>query len=192
MRYLFFASIVLALPLPDLPTAQTGRPEKRAGKKKPAPAAEKEPVKAGDVVPMFALRQFGGDFVFLKRYCGKTKTDQAIKAVLLDFFSTDCTACIEKLPEIQALAGQYSPRLKTFLISIDSKPEDELPAFIKEKEVSLPVLTDMYQKTISNYGFESVPQTVLIGGDCKAIYVVKSDEKDFSALADRLKDQLKQ
>ncbi|MDO8806322.1 MAG: TlpA disulfide reductase family protein [Elusimicrobiota bacterium] len=152
----------------------------------------KEAVKAGDTVPMFALRKFGGNFIFLKRYCGKTKNNPAVKAVLLDFFATDCIGCVAQLPELHSLAGKYAPKgLETFLISIDPKPEEVLPDFLKEKNVTLPVLTDMYRKTLVNYGFKTVPQTVLIDGDCKAFYVTKKGDKGYSAFAESLENLLK-
>jgi len=177
--------LALASPVP----ASAGRP---AAEKRPTKAAAvKEPVKSGGAVPMFALRKLGGDFVFLKSYCGKGKKHSAVKAVLLDFFATDCTACVAQLPELQELAGKYASKgLETFLISIDPKPEEKLPPFLKEKGISLPVLTDMYRKTLVNYGFATVPQTVLIDGECNAAYVTKKGDTGYSAIADRLEAQL--
>lgn len=185
MNSSFLLTLFLAATLPAPAWAQQqNRPAKRA--------AVKEPIKKGDTVPMFALRKFEGDFVFLKNYCGASKKKAAVKAVLLDFFATDCTACVAKLGGLQALAGQYADKgLETFLISIDPKPEEALPPFLREKEVTLPVLTDMYRKTLANYGFHTVPQTVLLDGNCKAVYVAKKEEKDFSGLTARLKTLLK-
>ncbi|MBI4802829.1 MAG: TlpA family protein disulfide reductase [Elusimicrobia bacterium] len=194
MKSIFCVVMSLALILPVLASAQQpGGPAKRAViKKRPLKAAAvKEPVKAGGAVPMFALKKFGGNFIFLKRYCGKSKTNPAVKAVLLDFFATDCIACVAQLDELQAMAGQYAPGLETFLISIDPKPEEALPAFLKEKKITLTVLTDMYRKTLLNYGFSIVPQTVLIDGECKAVYVTKKEDKGYSAVAARLETLLK-
>ena len=176
-------------------TEQAGGPAKRPVAEKAATpaAAVKGPVKAGDTVPMFALRKFGGNFIFLKRYCGKNKKEPAVKAVLLDFFATDCIGCVAQLPELQSLAAKYAPKgLETFLISIDPTPEEVLPDFLEEKKITLPVLTDMYRKTFVNYGFKTVPQTVLIGGDCKAVYVKNQNDKGYSAVADSLETLLKQ
>ena len=195
MKSLLRVLICSALLLPALASAQQqdGPAEQTAAKKAAAPEkGVKAPVKAGDTVPMFALKEFGGNFVFLKRYCGKSKKNTAVKAVLLDFFATTCAPCVARLPALQALAGQYAAKgLETFLISVDPKPEDVLPAFLKKKEVSLPILTDMYQKTLSNYGFSDVPQTVLIDEDCKAIYVEKPEDKDYSAIIKHLDILLK-
>ncbi len=44
----------------------------------------------------------------------------------------------------------------------------------------------MYRKTLSGYGFHTVPQIVLIDGDCKAVYVTKKEDKGYAAIADRL------
>ena len=186
MKAIFSAAVALTLALSGSVRAQPpGAAAKRNGGKK-APEV-RQSVKEGDTVPMFALNEFGRDFVFLKKYCGKNRRDPAVKAVLLDFFATDCTACVAKLEGIQALAAEHAPALKTFLISIDTKPEEALPDFLKEKNITLPVLTDMYRKTLSNFGFRTVPQTVLLDADCKAVYVAKKEDKDLSGLTARLK-----
>lgn len=193
MNYLLRLIILGVLILPG--TASGGQPSRSAkrGSQKEPPApmgVKKEPIKTGETAPMFALKEFGRDFVFLKQYCGDGKKNVLVKAVLLDFFATDCLACVDKLDELHVLAGRYAPGLKIFLVSIDPKPEETLPAFLKEKNVSLPVLTDMYRKTLSRYGFSTVPQTVLIDGECKAVYVVRQEDKEFSALTDRLRELL--
>lgn len=180
-----FCAAALAFIFPNTASAQLEKPFKKS-----APAAKKQVIE-GDTVPMFALHQFEGDFVFLKNYCGKNKKDQAVKAVLLNFFATDCTACVAKLESVHELAAKYAPGLKTFLISIDPKPEEALPVFVIERNVTLPVLTDMYRKTLSNYGFRVVPQTLLIDGNCKAVYLVKKDDKGFSGITVRLRTLLK-
>lgn len=183
----------LAMPAPARAQQPAGPAKRPAAEKAPAPAAAvKGPVKAGDTVPMFALRKFGGNFIFLKRYCGKNRKEPAVKAVLLDFFATDCIGCVEQLPELQVLAGKYATKgLETFLISIDPRPEEVLTDFLEEKKITLPVLTDMYRKTFSSYGFATVPQTVLIDGECRAVYVKKEADKGYSAFRDRLETLLK-
>lgn len=188
MKPVFTAAMTLILALYGHVCAQQPGAAAKSNNK----ATAKKPVKKGDTVPMFALREFGGDFVFLKSYCGVNKKKTAVKAVLLDFFATDCAACVAKLGGLQALAGQYEDKgLETFLISIDPKPEEVLPAFIKDKRLGLPVLTDMYRKTLANYGFRTVPQTVLLDGNCEAVYVEKKEEKDLSGLTTSLKTLLK-
>lgn len=177
---MLLALIILAA----IPAQAASSNEKRQVKRKQA--AVKEPLKVGDPAPMFALREFGGDFVFLKRYCGENRGNSEVKAVLLDFFATDCESCVAKLPEIQLLARRHEPKLKVFLVSIDPKPEAVLPGFLKEKEIALPVLMDLYRKTFVNYGFRAVPQTVLVDKDCKAVYVAGKDDK-ISSIADSLK-----
>ena len=174
--------------LPNAASAQD-RPQDRAATKK-ITSPRKEPLKEGRTAPMFALRQFDGDHVFLKDYCGARRKDQAVKAVLLDFFATDCAGCVAKLEDIHRLAARYSPGLKTFLISIDPKPEEALPSFLKDRKVTLPVLTDMYRKTLSNYGFRAVPQTLLLDDNCRTVFLAKKGG-GFSGLAVLLDKMMK-
>lgn len=182
---MLLALIILAA----IPAQAASSNEKRQVKGKQA--AVKEPLKVGAPAPMFALREFGGDFVFLKRYCGENSGNSEVKAVLLDFFATDCEACVSELPKIQELARRHEPGLKTFLVSIDPKPETVLPGFLKEKEIALPVLTDMYRRTFVSYGFRTVPQTVLIDRECKAVYVAKNGDGGYSVINDYLETILK-
>ena len=190
MKAIFSAAVALTLALSGSVRAQPpGAAAKQNGGKK-APEV-RQSVKEGDTVPMFALNEFGRDFVFLRKYCGKNRKDPAVKAVLLDFFATDCTACVAKLEGIQALAAEHAPALKTFLISIDTKPEEALPGFLKEKNITLPVLTDMYRKTLSTFGFRTVPQTVLLDGECRAVYIAKKTDQGTTRIKARLKTLLK-
>lgn len=153
------------------------------------PENAKVPVKSGDMAPMVTVKKFRGDkdVVFLKYYCGPDKKDPSVKAVLLDFFSADCPTCGARLSPLQALAKQYASKgLQTFLISVDPRPEEAVPAFLRAKKVGLPVFTDTSRAALSAYGFSGAPQTVLIDKDCKIVYVAKKGSVDYSAVTNHL------
>jgi len=148
---------------------------------------ELQEVKAGELAPLFAMRSFDGNYIFLKNYCDveDTRVPPALRKekciVVINFFSTICIPCIEELPALHRIYEKYKDKgLKMFLISIDAKPEEVLPEFIKQHNVTLPILLDMYQKTFEKYGFESVPHTVLINKNRKilGVYQEKDVEKN--------------
>ena len=161
-------------------------------------AAELKPVKAGELAPLFMLRDFEGSYVSLKNFCDvdDTKTPPALKkqrtVVILNFFSTVCFPCMEELPALQRIYEKYKDKgLKMFLISIDGKPEEVLPQFINDYGVEVPVLLDMYQKTLQKYGFESVPHTILIDKNRKILVVSKEDKEIDKKLDEKLSQLLK-
>jgi len=62
--------------------------------------------------------------------------------VLLDVWATWCEPCRETLPVYQDLAKQYGPRgFRVYAISVDGD-EREIPKFIQETGLTLPVLLD--------------------------------------------------
>ncbi|OIO02908.1 hypothetical protein COY52_02240 [Candidatus Desantisbacteria bacterium CG_4_10_14_0_8_um_filter_48_22] len=161
-------------------------------------AAELKPVKPGQLAPLFMLRDFEGSYVSLKNFCDvdDTKTPPALKkqraVVILNFFSTICFPCMEEMPALQRIYEKYKDKgLKMFLISIDGKPEEVLPQFIKDYGVEVPILLDMYQKTLQKYGFESVPHTILIDKNRKILSVSKEDKEIDKKLDEKLSQLLK-
>jgi len=163
-----------------------------------AQAAELKPVKAGELAPFFMLRDFDGSYVSLKNFCDidDTRTPPALRknkcVVILNFFSTICFPCMEELPALQRIYEKYRDKgLRMFLISIDGKPEEVLPQFIKDYGVEVPVLLDMYQKTLQKYGFESVPHTILIDKNRRILAVFKEDKDIDKKLDEKLGQLLK-
>ena len=161
-------------------------------------AAELKPVKPGELAPLFMLRDFDGSYISLKNFCDvdDTRTPPALRkqktVVILNFFSTICIPCIEELPALQRIYEKYRDKgLKMFLISIDGKPEEVLPQFVKDYNVSVPILLDMYQKTLKKYGFESVPHTILIDKNRKILAVSKEDKEIDKKLDEKLSQLLK-
>ena len=153
-------------------------------------------VKAGQLAPLFALRNLEGNYISLKNYCGAedTKVPAVLRKekyiVIIDFFSTICIPCIEALPALHRIYEKYKDKgLKMFLVNIDPKPEEVLPKFIKENNIAIPVLLDMYSKTLEKYGFESVPHTVLIDKNRKILAVFK-EEKDIDKKLDEKLSQI--
>jgi len=62
--------------------------------------------------------------------------------VLLDVWATWCEPCRRSLPMYERLAKQYGRRgFKVYAINTDEDP-DEVPPFVKETKLALPILLD--------------------------------------------------
>jgi thiol-disulfide isomerase/thioredoxin len=62
--------------------------------------------------------------------------------VLLDVWATWCEPCRRALPVYERLLRQYGARgFKVYAINVDEDP-DEIPPFVKQTKLSLPILVD--------------------------------------------------
>jgi cytochrome c biogenesis protein CcmG, thiol:disulfide interchange protein DsbE len=69
------------------------------------------------------------------------KSDRG-SVVLLDVWATWCEPCRDALPIYEALAKEYGPRgLKVYAINVDEDVR-EVPRFVAETRLSLPILLD--------------------------------------------------
>lgn len=127
----------------------------------PAPGAS---VKKGGAAPVATLAGFDGNPVDLASLKGKV--------VVLDFWASWCGPCRKGLPVLQAFADEMkgNDRVAIFAVNVweQCKPE-EVPSKVSETwsklKLSLPVLLDKDAKLISQYGFQGIPATVVIGPD---------------------------
>ncbi len=64
------------------------------------------------------------------------------KVVLLDVWATWCEPCRRALPVYERLVKQYGSRgFKVYAINVDEDP-DEIPPFVKQTKLNLPILVD--------------------------------------------------
>ncbi len=82
--------------------------------------------------PEFTLAAAGGGEVSLSDYAGK--------ALILDFWATSCTGCVEELPEFQALYDSWDHEKVEYLgVSLDSSIEVVEAFMASREELSLPM-----------------------------------------------------
>ena len=139
---------------------------------------EKVQLMIGDIAPSWALMIRPGEFEFLKNWTvekgerlRKWKTQPYRHAVVLSFFATWCKPCMKELPHLQNLYEKFSgERIKFFLVDITeatrSVPGNEnVPfavPFLKEKGISVPVLTDTRGVAMERYKASALPRLFVI------------------------------
>ncbi|MFQ5694345.1 MAG: peroxiredoxin family protein [Nitrospinota bacterium] len=111
--------------------------------------------------PPFVLPDVNGNTVRLADFKGKV--------VLLNFFATWCTPCRWEMPEMERLHQAYKE--KGFLvvaISID-RSRGVIPPFVKEMNLTFPVLHDPDLQVARKFGARGLPSTYLIDAQGKVI-----------------------
>ncbi len=129
--------------------------------KKGEQAVDKAEVKSP--APQFALSDLKGAQVKLDEYKGKL--------VMIEFFTTWCAPCQMAAPEVQALYQKYKDRGFVVLgVTIEGRQEEALNSFVKEHNVTFPILIDD-GATSRRYEVFSIPTSYLI--DRQGIIVSK-------------------
>ncbi len=83
------------------------------------------------------------------------------KVVLLDFWATWCGPCVQKLPDVQALADQYADQ-GLVVIGIHSESgADKCPEFVETNKLTFPIAVDSGE-TVNRYAIDSFPSYFLI------------------------------
>ncbi|MBF0338831.1 MAG: redoxin domain-containing protein [Nitrospirae bacterium] len=105
--------------------------------------------------PDFTLKDDKGNTLTLKSIQGK--------AVLLNFWATWCTACVEEIPSLQRLYAEQkgNPDLQIITVLFRDSMKNAT-AFMKDGKYDFPVLQDPDHKSAKAYGLTGVPETFLI------------------------------
>ena len=108
----------------------------------------------------------------LKDQFGNTHTlaDYKGKTIFLNFWATWCGPCKAELPDIQKLYEKYSEETEEEVVVLgvagpkmgNEKTEEEIIEFLKENELTYPVLMDTDWTLFQGYGISSFPTTFMI------------------------------
>ena len=90
------------------------------------------------------------------------------KAIVLEFWATWCAPCVGSIPHLNKLADQFQDRAIQFL-SVTSEEAPVVEKFLKARPIHGWVGLDDLDRTYKPYGFEGIPQTVLIDAAGKEI-----------------------
>ena len=118
------------------------------------------PPKTSQTAPDFTAKNLKGEDVELSDFKGKV--------VLLNFWATWCGACIEEMASMQNLYSTLRAEgVEVLAVSIDRWNEDRIQEYVKNNQLTFPVLLDQNQKVRKKYHVMGLPTSYLIDGEGK-------------------------
>ncbi len=98
---------------------------------------------------------------------GKTVQLSALKGkiVMLQFFNTECNACIAEMPLIRKIYREWQPKgLQLFAITRETHIAN-LQTFANIYQLTFPILMDPGEKVVETYQVPFTPYSIFIDGD---------------------------
>jgi len=118
------------------------------------------PPRTSEPAPDFAVKNLQGKTVHLSDYKGKV--------LLINFWATWCGACREEMASMQNLYSELrSDGLEVLAVSIDRWNEDRIQEYVKDKNLTFPVLLDQNQEVRKKYHVMGLPTSYLVDGEGK-------------------------
>ncbi|MGG7619296.1 peroxiredoxin family protein [Bacillus coreaensis] len=112
-------------------------------------------LRVGEKAPDFELMTLDGKTVKLSDYRGKK--------VILNFWATWCPPCKAEMPDIQKFYNEADDNVEILAINID--PQYDVKKFVREANVTFPVLLDSKDEVNNLYRILTIPTTYFIDGD---------------------------
>jgi thiol-disulfide isomerase/thioredoxin len=120
------------------------------------------PLKVGDPAPAYAVRTLAGDSVRVG----------AGSPVLLNVWATWCTSCREEMADLAALERAYAPRgVRVLAVSVDAGDGTRVRRFVAAEKLPFAVAHDPAGEVQRSFQAVGVPETYLISGDGKLLWV---------------------
>lgn len=119
-----------------------------------AGAAGTESMLVGKAAPDFELEMMGGDRFRLSEHKGKI--------VVLDFWATWCSHCLQSMPELVRMHDSSGPDVEVIAVNLEETPE-AISTMLDRHKWKIPVALDREGAVATKYGVTAIPQTVVIG-----------------------------
>jgi peroxiredoxin len=140
-------------------------------------AAEKVGLAIGNKIPDFTLSNLKNNPVQLYQVMKENKV------TLINFWGKWCPWCVREIPEIVKFYNQYHSRKVEILALNDGDDPKEVPAFVKENQMTFPVLIDKNGAVSTAYQVSGFPTTFIIDqqGKIRDVIVGATDLSTLSA-----------
>jgi peroxiredoxin len=102
--------------------------------------------------PNFILPSLDGKEVKLSDFKGRK--------VMINFWATWCPPCKAEMPAMQQLYNQAKGYIDILAINID--PHNDVAGFVRENQLTFPILLDETGKVNEEYSIISIPTTLLV------------------------------
>ena len=124
-------------------------------------SAGTESALVGKPAPDFELKLLGGDKFHLAEHKGKI--------IVLDFWATWCSYCLQTMPELVRLHGDSAGRdVEVVAVNLEETPE-QISAMLERHKWQIPVALDQDGVVAAKYGVTAIPQTVIIDREGKVV-----------------------
>lgn len=128
----------------------------------PERGAAFRPLVVGDRAPAYAVRTLAGDSVRVG----------AGTPVLLNVWATWCSSCREEMADLAVIARAYAPRGVTVLaVSVDQGDGTRVKRFVEQEQLPFAVAHDPAGDVQRRFQAVGVPETYLISGDGRMLWV---------------------
>ena len=117
----------------------------------------KTTARVGEPAPDFKLKSLEGQSVSLNDFKGKP--------ILINFWSTRCDPCVYEMPYLQEVYDEWSGKGLTLLAINMGESSSEVGVFMRDLNLSLPVLLDTELKAAQKYNIIAIPTTFFIDKD---------------------------
>ena len=111
----------------------------------------------------FTLKNPAGETVSLDQLLSKHKS------VLLNFWATWCSYCVEEMPDLVKLQARLQDKGFTVLAVDVGESAGQASAFAKKMGLNFPVVLDEDNTVAQNYGLVGIPVSYLIASDGKVL-----------------------
>src|SRR6476661_1263259 len=120
------------------------------------------PLVVGDTAPAYAALTLTGDTVRVG----------AGTPVLLNVWATWCESCREEMADLAALEKKYAPeRVKVIAVSVDNGDGTRVKRFVRSEKLPFAVAHDPAGEVQKKFQAVGVPETYLISGDGRMMWV---------------------
>jgi len=110
------------------------------------------------MAPDFTLEDINGKKVSLSDYRGKI--------VFLNFWATWCQYCVMEMPDLEEVHQEFSKGDDAVILTVNSDEDpDVVKKFMKDNNLTLPVLMDYTYEVNWMYGISGIPVTYVIDRD---------------------------
>lgn len=121
------------------------------------PGSEPSGTRADEAAPDFQLQNLDGQLVSLSDLRGKP--------VLLNFWATWCGPCRGEMPHLEQIYQEWSNKGLILLTINIGESSSQVGDFMREYNLSMPVLLDIRQVVAQQYNITAIPTTFFIDKD---------------------------
>jgi len=144
------------------PTARTFDKPGKAAKSQPAPQ-QPAGTEVGSMMPEYSAMWLDGSKFELETRKGRV--------VLLNLWATWCGPCRYEIPELQTIHDKYAAKnFEVIGVSVDESGVESVRDFVKEHEMTYPVVLDAEGKLANVFQTSVLPTSVVIDRNGKIVW----------------------